>query len=223
MSAVCLCLLCGRALNVLEPRQWGIVLDSLSRGQIPTSAALLLVLYRWIDSSVVGPFRRWLWEPVELNAEASMKTASYNHIMGLSRDFHTEKQSGELYESIEQGTTIISLLHLVLFQLLPLIVDLAVAFAYLYYVFGSYMALIVAATTAIYLGTSNCLIGYQTKLRRRVQGLSRKGYQLMYDTMGGWNTVTYFNRLNYEKEVGCNNFLHIQDRVSCISFNAHVS
>lgn len=52
--------------------------------------------------------------------------------MSLSRDFHTEKQSGELYKSIEQGRSITGLLDIVTLQLLPLFTDVVVAFSYLY-------------------------------------------------------------------------------------------
>lgn len=66
------------------------------------------------------------------NAQASIKIAAYNQIMSLSRDFHTEKQSGELYKSIEQGRSITGLLEVVALQILPLFTDVVVAFSYLY-------------------------------------------------------------------------------------------
>ena len=52
--------------------------------------------------------------------------------MGLSRDFHTEKQSGELFKSIEQGRSITTLLEMVLFRIGPTFIDVCVAVSYLY-------------------------------------------------------------------------------------------
>ncbi len=118
--------------------------------------------------------------------------------MSLSCDFHDSKQSGELYKSIEQGTSINSLLETVLFDAVPMLVDLIVAYAYLYYLFGSYMALTVAATTVMYLWASTYYSGKQSENRRRFVGIWRKEYQLMHDTVGSWSTVTYFSRLPYE-------------------------
>lgn len=63
--------------------------------------------------------------------QASLKTASYNQIMSLSRDFHTEKQSGELFKSIDQGRSITSLLDTLLFRTGPMLIDIVVAFSYL--------------------------------------------------------------------------------------------
>lgn len=62
------------------------------------------------------------------------------------------------------------------------------------------MALDVAATTVIYLWASTYLISKQVGPQRRSQGYSRKENQLMYDTVGGWSSVSYFNRQDYEKE-----------------------
>lgn len=141
-----------------------------------------------------------LWLPVEQYAHKAIETAAYSHIMGLSCDFHDNKQSGELYKSIEQGDSINSLLEIVLFQAFPMLIDLVVAYVYLYYLFGPYMALTVAATTIMYLWAATCYSAKQRELHRRYVGIWRKEYQVMYDTLGSWSTVTYFNRQVYERE-----------------------
>ena len=185
---VCLCLLCTRALNLLEPRQLGIVVDKVgtSQAHLPISEVLLWIMYRWLDTSVISQIKYMLWLPLEQYAEGSLKKAAYNQIMGLSRDFHTEKRSGELFKSIGQGNSLTSIIEMLLFKLGPMIVDLTVAFIYLCWIFGPYMALIVAATTIIFLWTSAYFVDKQTEPRRRLTGLSRKETQLMYDTIGGY-------------------------------------
>ena len=128
-----LCLIAGRVLNVLEPRQLGILLDSLASSHhgFPVLEAALYMFYFWLPSSVLGPIRHILWEPVELSAQAAIKTAAYNKVMDLSCDFHTEKRSGELYASINQGGSVVGLLDLLVFQTVPMFVDICVAFFYL--------------------------------------------------------------------------------------------
>ena len=128
-----LCLIAGRALNVLEPRQLGILLDSLTTSyrRFPVPEAALYMLYNWLSSGVLYATRLALWEPFELAAQQAIKTAAYNKIMDLSCDFHTEKQSGELFTSIAQGTSVVSLLDNLLFQTVPMFVDLGIAFFYL--------------------------------------------------------------------------------------------
>ena len=62
------------------------------------------------------------------------------------------------------------------------------------------MALNVTATAIVYLWASGYFIVQQVEPRRRAQGLARKENQLMYDTVGGWSSVSYFNRQTYEKQ-----------------------
>ena len=57
-----------------------------------------------------------------------------------------------------------------------------------------------AATAIIYLWASTYFTAKQVGPRRRFQSLARKENQVRYETMGSWNTVSYFNRLAYEQE-----------------------
>lgn len=164
----------------------GIVVDKIGSSRMPILEVLLWVVYRWADSSIISQLKYILWLPLEQYGEGSLKKAAYNHIMGLSRDFHTEKRSGELYTSIGQGHSLQSIVEALLFRVVPMLIDLSVAFVYLCWIFGPYMALIVAVTTVVFLWTSAYFVEKQTEPRRRLTGLSRKEHQVMYDTVGGY-------------------------------------
>lgn len=196
---VCLCLLCTRALNLLEPRQLGIVIDKIgtSGNHVPIAEVILWIFYRWIDSSVVSQIKYMLWLPLEQYTDGSLKKAAYNQIMGLSRDFHTEKRSGELYTSIEQGHSLTLMVNGILFRILPILADLGVAFVYLCWIFGPYLALIVVATTMIFLWSSLYFTALQTEPRRRLTGLRRKESQAMYDTIGGYVKIPVILSIQY--------------------------
>ncbi|KAL9118419.1 MAG: hypothetical protein Q9187_005037 [Circinaria calcarea] len=197
MVGIGFCLLCVRALNVLVPRQLGIVINSLGHDN-GNSAFLQLCFYiglYWASSGAgIMALKNWLYIPIELNAVKSIKMASYNHIMGLSCDFHDSKQSGELYTAMHQGSSVVDLLEMLLFNLVPMMVDLLVACAFLYSIFDAYMFLIVVATMIAYLWTSTYFTTKQASVRRQNTALARAEYQTLYDTMGGWKTVSYFNR-----------------------------
>lgn len=158
----------------------------MSQTHVPVLEVLLWVVYRWLDSSIISQIKYMLWLPLEQYSDGSLKKAAYNHIMSLSRDFHTEKRSGELYTSIGQGKSLKSIVEVLLFRVVPMLIDLTVAFVYLCWIFGPYMALIVAVTTVIFLWTSAYFADQQTEPRRRLTGLSRKECQVMYDTVGGY-------------------------------------
>ena len=95
-------LLCVRVFNVLIPRQLGIVVSSLGgSGQSAFVALSIYIVLSWASFStgLLG-LKNWLFVPVELNAPPAIRTASYNHIMELSCDFHDSKRSGEMYQAI---------------------------------------------------------------------------------------------------------------------------
>ena len=187
-----------RALNVIVPLQFGAVVGAL--GQSATSNPLaeltIYVLLSALDSDIgIRALRGILWVPVELNAYQSIECASYNHIMSLSSDFHDSKRSGELYTAMWQGRSVIDLLEKLLYELVPQLIDLFVACFFVYYLFDVYMVLIVTSTMVIYLWLSVLLTMIQTSVRRRNQFMARRKYHVMFETIGSWRTIAYFNGL----------------------------
>ena len=203
LVGVVLCLVAMRFLNVLAPRQLGIAINSFGKspGHLPVSDLALYLFFDWLTaSSITGTIKDYLWLSVEQNAHKAIVTTTFNHIMGLSCDFHDNKKSGELYTSMSQGSSIHSLFDTVLFDLIPMLIDLAVACVYLSYLFGSYMALLVGATTIIYLCVLKYLAVMQVDILRLNADTARKQYQVMYDALGSWISVAYFGNFNHEKE-----------------------
>jgi ABC-type transport system involved in Fe-S cluster assembly fused permease/ATPase subunit len=142
---------------------------------VPWCQIFLYVLYGWLNSSAgIYALKNYLWLPVEQYAYKAISTAAYNHIMNLSSEFHDSKRSGELYQSINLGHSVNNLLETIMFQILPMLVDLAVAFAYLYYLFDAYMALIVGAVMVVYLWASTYFNAWQITVRRGLVGNLQK-------------------------------------------------
>lgn len=197
-----LCILCTRALNVLQPNQLRVIVNILTSGSGSLYKAIgLYIFFGWASSSAgIGLIQECLWQPIETYSEVQLDTAAYNQVMELSCDFHDNKQSGELYQSIRQGSSVNHLLRMLIFQFGPRILDIIVGYGFLYHLFGPYMAFIAAATTISYLSTVFYFNTKQSRSRREFQALARKASQVMYDTVGSWTTVSYFNRIPYEKE-----------------------
>ena len=203
MIGVGVCVLAGRALAILSPRQLGILINALGAG-VGSNVFVALVVYallQWLQSSGGIPgVQQFLWIPVESNAEQRLEIASYNHIMELSCDFHDGKRSGELYTAMYQGTSIVRLLDRVLYHLGPLVLDLVLACVYFYFLFDVYLVLIGVAITVAFFWISIHMTSWHTKLNRKNNKNYRGKQQVLYDTMGGWRTVTYFNRVHHAEE-----------------------
>ncbi|KAL7267837.1 hypothetical protein RUND412_009559 [Rhizina undulata] len=202
MAMVGICLVVERGLNVMVPHQLGVVTDTLTAGNgaVPWFQVLLFVLFRWLDSgSGVSALQTYLWIPVDQYSYRSISTAAYNHVMSLSHDFHSNKKTADLYTSVTTGRSINGFIESVCFAVLPMLADLCVAFAYFYFKFDAYMALIVAVVSIVYLWVTAKLGSMRNQMRRDFNTTARKEASIMWETMSSWSTVSYFNRIPHEQ------------------------
>nr|POF18481.1 heavy metal tolerance protein [Quercus suber] len=203
LAAVAGVLVAERVLNILIPRQFGIVVDELTSGAgtggLAWRAIALWLLYSWLGSSSgVKLIRHFADIPVQQWSHQSISTAAFRHIMNLSMDFHTEKNSGELITAIQQGRELQELLEYLAFSMVPTLLDLVIAFFYVYTLFDLYMAL-----TLFTVGVAYCWIGAKTtiwsiKQRRRYNAAWMFESKTQSEAINQWQTVSHFNRAEYE-------------------------
>ena len=126
----------------------------------------LFILIRWLGSGAGIPaLQRYLWVPIDQYAYRCITTAAYNHVMSLSSEFHTSKDTGEIYGAVQQGRAVTGFVDMVLFSVLPMLADLIVAFGYFYITFGIYMALIVTFASCVYVWITSRLNRKRVDLR----------------------------------------------------------
>ncbi|CCG83794.1 protein of unknown function [Taphrina deformans PYCC 5710] len=195
----------ARVLNILVPRQLGIVTDELS-GDVPATSAhiwgmvLLYVFYRFLQGNMglVGALRSWLWVPVGQFTYRGLAVSSFEHVHGLSLDFHIGKKTGEVLSALDKGSAINSFLELLVFNVLPVIVDLFVAIVYFFIQFDVYFALIVGIMTVTYLYATVKITEWRTEIRRDMINKSREEYAVKADSITNYETVKYFNAEEWE-------------------------
>jgi hypothetical protein len=208
------CLLAKNLLNVLIPRQLGIITDSLTKhtsivgvtgsviGRLdhgPWTAIAIYTVLRFLrSSSCLGWLRYWLWLPLSQYAYDALSCASHAHMMNLSADFHDSKTSSELSQAISQGRSVSNLVDSVCFSIIPMLIDLGVAFTYLYWVFGPYMALLTASASIAYIYVTGKMITAIVQPRRDYVTTKRKEAVIVVQGFEGWQNASYFNRISYE-------------------------
>lgn len=203
LIGVFICLALLRVLKVLAPYQLGKVMNLLgtSSGRFPLREILVYLFFNWVDvAGVIEAIKGYLWIPVEQNAQKSLVMAAYSRIMMLSSDFHDNKKSGELYKSIEQGTSIHALFEQALFEVAPMMFDLVVACVYLSYLFGWYMSLVVGTVSVAYVWVAKHLTEKQILICTTHSKATRAQSQVLYDSVGGWISVCYFGNIGYEEK-----------------------
>ena len=170
-----------RAINVLVPNQVGKITDILSgeRGAyhgIPWGPICLYILYRLLQGTngILGALRSTLWIPIGQYSYQELSTASFEHVHGLSLDFHLGKKTGEVLSALSKGNSINTFLEQITFQVFPMLIDLAVAIGYFLIAFDAYYALVVAIVTFAYLYLTIRLAQWRAEIRRDMVNFSRQ-------------------------------------------------
>lgn len=206
----------GNLLNIMIPRQLGIVTDALvvgklheclsplfltSAGHSPWVAASIYATLTFLNSgSCIGWVQFWLWRPLEQYAYQELSTAAHQHVMSLSSDFHEKKDASDIHRAVNQGQSVTRLVEMVCFEILPMLVDLVAVCIYLNFLFGPYMGLILAVTSLTFLYTTTKLVSLATTKRRLYLKSFRKEWMSIYMSIDNWRTASYFNNIKYEED-----------------------
>jgi len=200
-----------RALNLLTPRQLGIITNKLSEPNptMPWKDIGLWVLYSYINSYAGLGIIDGLANLVITNsAYRRITLLAYEHVLGLSMDFHTSKDSGEVLKAVEQASSLNSLIEMVLFDIAPILLDLVVAMYYVTTLFDAYMAFIILFMGATYISVGWYFTSLSQPKRRDYVEKQRTESSTVNETVHNWQTVAYFNRLSFEHKRYAENIMN---------------
>ena len=168
-----------RGVNVLVPIQVGVVTNKLSGEDgeltLPWGDICLFIFYKMMQGSTgwLGAVRSTLWIPISQYSYQALSTAAFEHVHGLSLDFHLGKKTGEVLSALSKGNAINTFLEQVTFQVVPMLIDLGVAIAYFLIAFDAYYALVVAIVTFCYLYLTIRMAQWRAEIRRKMVNASR--------------------------------------------------
>jgi ABC-type bacteriocin/lantibiotic exporter with double-glycine peptidase domain len=94
---------------------------------MPWVSLLVYVFLRFMQGNMglVGAIRSYAWIPIGQYSYRALSTRAFEHVHSLSLDFHINKKTGEVLSALSKGAAINTFLEQVLFQIFPVIVDLA--------------------------------------------------------------------------------------------------
>jgi ABC-type multidrug transport system fused ATPase/permease subunit len=198
---LCLASLAGqRVLNILIPAQLGIVTNTVLHGQPPYGALfvwLLLALLR--DETGLGLVQALAKIPIKQFSYRGLTNAAFNHVLSLSMEFHSERDSGEVMKAIEQGGSLANLLETAVIEILPTVVDLFVAFGLLYAKFNAYIALTMLLAAVALMSMEVYTSKVNIENRRVSSKAEREEARVLHQAIQGWSTVSYFNMFGFER------------------------
>lgn len=129
--------------------------------------------------------------------EVALQT--FKHLHKLSLRFHLERQTGGLSRAIERGTTGIEfLLRMMLFNIIPTIVEIGMVGALLWVFLSPMFAIATLGTIAAYVMWTLVLTNWRTRFRRQMNDNDSTAHTKAIDSLLNYETVKYFGNEAHE-------------------------
>jgi ABC-type transport system involved in Fe-S cluster assembly fused permease/ATPase subunit len=201
-----LCLVAAKVATVIVPLFYKRAVDALSyAGAHPAALVavpvLLIVAYgaARVTSQALNELRQMVFAKVAQNAVHVVALETFRHMHRLSLRFHLDRQTGGLSRAIERGTTgIDNLLHFLLFQIVPTLLEIGMVSAILWWFYDWRFAAVTFVTILAYIGFTLSLTQWRLKFRRRMLDAESEAHTKAIDSLLNYETVKYFSNEDHE-------------------------
>lgn len=204
---VLICLTLERILSIAIPLTLGAIVTNLSRSISPSDHVgrmpwMLIGIYIGLvileSNAGIRLVQSLLWEPIEYRAFQSMKRAAYDKLMSLSCDYHDNNKSDIDFQVVQRGTKIIDLVQSILFELLPMAIDLVVSISIFTYLFNGYVGFVVGLVVVLYMSSTLKVLSTKQTLWREYIDIWNAEWYAMTESVKSWDAVSHFGRIPYE-------------------------
>ena len=200
---LCLILLvCQRTVNVLAPLQLGVLVDALGRGRIPYKEIILYVVYRGLQGNqgALGAARSVVWIPVSQSLFRRLSCAAFEHVLGLSLEFHLNKKVGEVTSALSRGAAMNTFLESFCFQVFPMVFDIFVAGVIFFVKYDAFYTIIVFFIMWSYIFLTIYVAKYRGRQRRDMATKLREMEAIKTDAIVAYETVQHNCAITRETE-----------------------
>ncbi len=159
---------------------------------------VMMVLTQWRDG---------LFAKVAMHAVRKLAYLTFVHMHELSLRFHLERKTGGLTRVLERGRTgIETMVRMVILQLAPTIVELALMMGVLLWQFDWRYVLVTFITVVVYMAFTYYATEWRIDIRRRMNESDTEANTKAIDSLLNYETVKYFGAeareaLRYDKSV----------------------
>ncbi|KAI9233423.1 MAG: hypothetical protein BYD32DRAFT_373428 [Podila humilis] len=213
---LCLLLLvAGRIVNVLVPQQVGNVVNALTKvtdgseggkdengnPRFVWKEIMTFIALRALQGNIgaVDTLQGVLWIPVGQFNTRELAVKMFEHLLNLSLRFHLNRKTGEMLRVQDRGvSSIVTLLSSLLFNILPCLVDIAVACIMLTRSFDIYFGIIVGVTMMCYIYATILMTDWRTRYRRESNALDNAVEARAVDSLLNYETIKLFATEEFE-------------------------
>ncbi len=158
----------------------------------PVALVLVYAALR-ISMALITQLRDGLFAKVALHAVQRLAHLTFEHMHALSLRFHLERKTGGLTRILERGRNgIEELVRLVILQLAPTAVELALVMGVLLLAFDWRYALVVLVTICVYMTYTYFATEWRISIRRRMNESDTEASTKAVDSLLNYETVKYF-------------------------------
>src|SRR6476646_10099229 len=172
----------------VEPSNWTLWLIAsplLMTASYGAVRVLMAVLTQWRD----GIFAR-----VAMHAVRKLAYITFVHMHELSLRFHLERKTGGLTRVLERGRSGIEVIvRMVILQLIPTIVEVALLMAVLLWQFDWRYVAVTAVTVVIYMYYTWIATEWRIEIRRKMNDSDTDANTKAIDSLLNYETVKYFS------------------------------
>ncbi|KAL1591529.1 hypothetical protein SLS60_011921 [Paraconiothyrium brasiliense] len=189
-----------RGSNVATPWAWGRAIDKLNlETTMPWKEIGIWTACLWIDGRAgLDVFDQLASSCIQNSSFKKVVELAMGHVMRLSFEFHSTKNTGEILKAIDQAGSLNSLAELLIFQILPVVLDLIIAMIYVNHLIGMYLTLCILGITATYVPFVTTLnLWIQPKHRIFVESC-RNEARVANEMVSNWIIITLFGRTGHE-------------------------
>lgn len=207
VAAALAVLVAAKVMAAFVPFLFKSVVDALAPGDPETGAVgagLMLAagpvgivlgygLFR-VGGAGFSELRDALFAPVGQQALRAVALETFRHTHDLGLRFHLARRTGGLARIIERGVRSVSfLLRVLLFSILPILVELAIISAIFWLAFGARYLGILAVVVVAYVAFTFRMTEWRLKIRQRMNDIDTTAGQRALDSLLNYETVKYFS------------------------------
>src|SRR5499426_170776 len=146
-----------------------------------------------VTMAVFTQMRDGVFANVSMNAVRRLAFMVFEHMHLLSLRFHLERKTGGLTRVLERGRNAIeTIVRMVLMQLVPTIIELALILIVLLYQFDWRYVVVILAVVALYMAFTYQATEWRINIRRRMNDSDTDANVKAIDSLLNYETVKYF-------------------------------
>src|SRR6266545_6767219 len=147
-----------------------------------------------IVMAVLTQMRDGIFAKVAMNAVRRLAYRTFEHMHQLSLRFHLERKTGGLTRVLERGRNAIeTIVRMVIMQMVPTIIELALIVGVLLYQFDWRYVLVILAVVALYMVFTYQATEWRIGIRRRMNDSDADANVKAIDSLLNYETVKYFS------------------------------